>query len=68
MMKAIRSQFRRIYADHGQNDKDFTEQETRLREANLKLAEATRALVRASVHLNDVCAANGFDLDKGALH
>jgi hypothetical protein len=67
-MNAILSQFRRIYSDNGRDDKDFTEQEIRLRAANLKLANATRELVRASVHLNDVLAANGFGLDKGAFH
>lgn len=67
-MNAILSQFRRIYSDHGQNDKDFSVQEERLRAANAKLAAATKALVRASVHLNDVLLANGFDLDKNNLH
>lgn len=62
------NQFRRIYADYGKNDKDFTEQETRLREARLKLANATQDLVRSSVRLNDVVLANGFDLDKSEIH
>lgn len=67
-MNAILSQFRRIYSDYGLNDRDFTEQETRLRAANLKLANATQALVVASMHLNDVVLANGFDLDRSELH
>jgi hypothetical protein len=67
-MNAILNQFRRIYSDHGQNDVDFTDQETKLRAANLKLANATQALVRSSMHLNDVVLANGFDLDKSDLH
>jgi hypothetical protein len=67
-MNAIVSQFRRIYSDDGQYDKDFTAQDTKLREANLKLANATNALVRASTHLNDVVLANGFELDKSDLH
>jgi hypothetical protein len=67
-MNAILSQFRRIYADHGANDKDFSEQEARLRAANLKLANAAQALVRSSVYLNDVLIANGFALDKSDLH
>lgn len=67
-MKAILSQFRRIYSDNGSGDQDFSEQEDRLRAANAKLAAATNALVRASVHLNDVLLANGFDLDKTQIH
>jgi len=67
-MNAILNQVRRIYSDNGQNDKDFSEQETRLRAANLKLAEATRELVRASVHLNDVLIANGFGVEPNDLH
>lgn len=67
-MNAILSQFRRIYSDYGQGDKDFSEQEARLRAANLKLQQAAQALVRSSVHLNDVLLANGFNLDKSDLH
>lgn len=67
-MKAILSQFRRIYSDYGQNDMDFSGQEERLRLANLKLADATRALVRSSVYLNDVLIANGFSSDKNSLN
>lgn len=67
-MNAILSQFRRIYSDDGRGDQDFTEQENKLRAANAKLAEATKALVRASVNLNDVLLANGFDLDKSSIH
>lgn len=67
-MNAILSQFRRIYSDYGQNDKDFSGQEERLRLANLKLANATKELVRSSINLNDVILANGFSLDKDSLH
>lgn len=67
-MNAILSQFRRIYSDNGQNDKDFSGQEERLRRANLKLANATNELVRSSVNLNDVILANGFSLDKDSIH
>ena len=67
-MRAILSQFRRIYADHGAGDKDFSGQERRLREANAKLMQASDDLVRSSVHLNDVLLANGFKLDKSDLH
>lgn len=67
-MNAILSQFRRIYADHGQNDIDFSAQEAKLRAANLKVANAAKELVRSSVYLNDVLIAHGFHLDKGDLH
>ena len=67
-MNAIFSQFKRIYSDNGQSDKDFAEQEERLRAANLKLANATQALIRSSENLNDVLIANGFHLEKNSLH
>lgn len=67
-MNAILSQFKRIYSDHGQNDMDFAEQEERLRLANLKLLDATKALIRSSVNLNDVLLANGFSLEKNSIH
>jgi hypothetical protein len=67
-MNAILSQFRRIYSDHGANDKDFSEQEERLRVANLKLLNAAQELVRSSMYLNDVLIANGFPLNKSDLH
>jgi arginyl-tRNA synthetase len=68
MMNAIVNQFRRIYSDYGQNDKDFTDQETKLREARTKLANATQELIKSSMRLNDVVLAHGFDLDKGEIH
>jgi hypothetical protein len=67
-MKALLSQFRRIYSDDGKNDQDFTDQEEKLRAANQRLANATTELIRASVHLNDVLLANGFSADKSSLH
>lgn len=67
-MNAILSQFRRIYSDYGRDDKDFSEQEARLRAANLKLFNAAQELVRSSVRLNDVLIAYGFSLDKTDLH
>lgn len=66
-MNAILSQFRRIYSDHGQNDKDFSEQEERLRVANLKLLNATQELVRSSMRLNDVALEHGLPV-KGDLN
>lgn len=51
-MDKILNQFRRIYADNGSGDVDFTEQETRLREATGRVITATIELVRASARLN----------------
>jgi hypothetical protein len=67
-MNAILSQFRRIYSDHGRDDKDFSEQEARLRAATSKLTHAAQELVRSSMYLNDVLIANGFNLDRSDLH
>jgi len=67
-MNAIINQFRRLYDDYGANDRDFSEREAKLREARLKLHNATHDLVRSSMRLNDVVLANGFDLDKGDIH
>lgn len=62
-MMAILNQFRRIYSDDGRGDRDFSLQEERLRLAQQRLTESTKALVRSSQHLNDVLLANGFTLD-----
>lgn len=51
-MGKIINQFRRIYSDDGSGDVDFTQQETRLRLANQKLANATQELMKASERLN----------------
>lgn len=53
-MNQIAQQFRRIFADNGSGDKDFTEQETHLREVQQKLLEATTALTRAAQILTDL--------------
>lgn len=47
-MNQIVNQFRRIFADNGEGDKDFTEQETKLRIAQKNLWEATDLLRRTS--------------------
>ena len=65
-MSSILNQFRRIYADNGSGDVDFTEQETRLREARLKLLNATNELMRASERLNR--AALSVDFPAGEPH
>lgn len=47
-MNQLISQFRRIMSDDGRGDRDFTKQETRLREAQRALREATDSLTRAA--------------------
>lgn len=53
-MNAVASQFRRIFSDNGSGDKDFTDQEARLREAQQYLLEATEGLTRAAGILSDL--------------
>lgn len=68
-MDRVLKQFRRIYADYGQSDVDFTEQEEKMRASQARLTQATQALVTASVRLNKV--AMGVDVpakDKQQMH
>jgi len=51
-MDRILSQFRRIYSDDGRGDKDFSDQEERLRKAEAHLAQGTIELVKAAENLN----------------
>lgn len=53
-MNKIASQFRRIFADDGQGDKDFGAQEERLREAQKYLQDATDGLKKAAGILSDL--------------
>lgn len=62
-MDKILNQFRRIYADNGSGDIDFTDQETKLREANDKVLLATQELVKASERLNNAALNAGFEPD-----
>lgn len=52
-MNQIMNQFRRIFADNGSGDKDFTEQEAQLRRAQNELTDAAAALSRAANILSD---------------
>lgn len=52
-MNQIINQFRRIFSDDGSGDKDFTDQELRLREAQSHLKEAAASLTRAANSLAD---------------
>ncbi len=47
-MNEVANQFRRIFSDNGSGDKDFTVQETKLREVQKKLMAATDLLRQAS--------------------
>ena len=51
-MDRIINQFRRIYSDDGREDKDFSGQEERLREAEARLARGTQELAKAAENLN----------------
>lgn len=48
------NQFRRIFVDDGRDDKDFTVQEERLREAHRFLTDAAKGLTKAADLLSDV--------------
>lgn len=62
-MDKLFNQFRRIGYDDGRNDRDFTKQEERLRQAQDRVKQATQELVRASERLN--AAAMGVDPPAG---
>lgn len=54
------SQIRRIWADNGSGDKDFTPQEEKLKDALLHLQQAADSLSRASATLLDVIRSKGL--------
>ena len=56
-MNSVVNNFRRIFADNGSGDKDFTDQETRLREAQQYLKDATEGLTKAAGILSDLIKA-----------
>lgn len=53
------NQIRRIWADNGSEDKDFTPQEVKLKDALTHLKEAADSLSRASEVLLDVIRTKG---------
>jgi len=65
-MDKILNQFRRVYADNGSGDVDFTQDEKRLREAQERLAQATQELVRSSERLN-AAAMNAYPPEEQQL-
>ena len=52
-MIKVFNQFRRIYEDDGHNDRDFAEQEVKLKAAQHRVVTAAARLMRASEVLND---------------
>lgn len=59
-MIQVLNQFRRIFADDGSGDKDFSLQEAKLREVHIKLKIATEALKTASEALTDLIHAKNY--------
>lgn len=53
-MNNIVNNFRRIFSDDGRGDKDFADQEQRLRQAQQFLKEATDGLTKAAGILSDL--------------
>lgn len=53
-MNQVINQFRRIFSDNGSGDKDFTNQEARLREAQQYLKDATDSLSKSAQILTDL--------------
>lgn len=59
-MIQVVNQFRRIFSDDGRGDKDFSQQEARLREVQRQLHKATEALKSASETLIDLIQAKNY--------
>lgn len=53
------NQIKRLWSDDGHNDRDFTPQEQRLKDALLHLKEAADSLSKASEVLLDVINSKG---------
>jgi len=51
-MDRLLRQFKRIYSDDGRGDVDFSVPEEKLRQAQVRLAQSTQELARASENLN----------------
>ena len=59
-MMQVANQFRRIFSDNGSGDKDFSEQEAKLREVHKKLRQATDLLTQVSQTLAGLIQAKGL--------
>lgn len=55
-MNAVISQIRRVFNDDGRNDKDFTVEELKLKEARDRLNQAIDEMKAAANHLFDALA------------
>lgn len=60
-MNQILSQVRRIWSDHGRGDKDFSEDEARLREAQSNLLKSANLLKRTSEILSGLIESRGLE-------
>lgn len=65
-MFSILNQFKRLYADDGGSDRDFTEQKEKCEKAQRDLAKSTRELARAAENLNRAALSAGFP--EGSVH
>lgn len=65
-MDKLLNQWRRLYADYGQNDVDFTEHEKKLEAAKQRLADRASELVKAAENLNRAALSAGFP--EGSVH
>lgn len=52
-MNEVLNQIRRIFSDNGKGDKDFTQEEIKLKKALDELKEATRLFTNAASVLSD---------------
>ena len=59
-MIQVVNQFHRIFSDDGRGDKDFSEQEDRLHEVQLKLLQSTDLLRQVSETLTDLIKTKGL--------
>ena len=59
-ISSLLRQIQRNYSDNGQNDKDFADDEHRLKQAQTRLASHTRELARAAENLNRAALSVGF--------
>jgi len=59
-MIQVANQVRRIWSDDGRSDKDFSEAETHLREAEKKLFDATDLLKRTADILTGLIESRGL--------
>lgn len=59
-MIQVINQVRRIFADNGSGDRDFSSQEARLIEAQQRVVDAANELTKASEILTDLLKSKGL--------